>query len=248
MTLSRSCILTYHSLDTTGSVISTPPAVFREQMAWLAESGIPVVSLDRVREARASVAITFDDGFRNFFDDAMPVLEHYRFPATVFAVSGFCGGRNDWPSQPRHTGIPTLELLRWQELEQIARAGIGIGCHTATHPRLRSLSDEQLECELKGSRATIEQRTGAAVDTFAYPYGDSDPRVRQAVSRHFRVACGTKLRFVSPNSELWDLPRLDTYYIRSRFWFRGLTKRYGSAYLALRHLLRSVRGQLAAGY
>lgn len=247
MTLSRSCILTYHSLDTTGSVISIPPGVFREQMAWLAESGIPVVSLDRVREVRSSVALTFDDGFRNFFDDAMPVLERHRFPATVFAVSHFCGGRNDWPSQPRHTGIPILELLRWQELEQVARAGIGIGCHTATHPRLGSLSDEQLEQELSVSRATIEQRTGAAIDTFAYPYGDTDPRVCQAVSRHFRVACGTRLRFVSPNSELWDLPRIDTYYLRSRVWFRGLTKSYGPAYLMLRHLLRSVRRQLATG-
>lgn len=246
MTLSRSCILTYHSLDTTGSVISMAPEVFREQMAWLAESGVQVVSLDRVREAQDSVALTFDDGFRNFFDHAMPVLECYRFPATVFAVSDFCGGRNDWPSQPRNTGIPILDLMRWDELEQIARAGISVGCHTATHPKLSSVSDEQLERELSGSRSTIQQRIGAAVDTFAYPYGDANPHLRHAVSRHFRVACGTKLRFVSSDSELWDLPRLDTYYIRDRFWFRGLTKNYGSAYLTVRHLLRSLRQQLAA--
>jgi len=247
MTLRRSCILTYHSLDTSGSVISVAPQVFQEQMACLAETGVPVVSLDRVRETPGSVALTFDDGFRNFFDHAFPVLQRHGFPATVFAVSGFCGGRNDWPSQPRNSGIPILELMGWHELQQIARAGISVGCHTATHPRLSLLSDAQLDDELHGSRAAIEDRAGMLADTFAYPYGDFDPRVRQAVSRHFRLACGTKLGFLSRTSGAWDLQRLDIYYLRHRFWFRGLGKLYGLAYLTARGYARSLRHRLSFG-
>jgi peptidoglycan/xylan/chitin deacetylase (PgdA/CDA1 family) len=237
----RSCILTYHSLDTSGSVISIAPAVFQEQMAWLAARGVPVVPLDRVGQTPGAVAITFDDGFRNFFEHAAPVLEKHRFPATVFLVSKFCGGSNDWPSQPSGNGIPKLPLMGWHEVEQVARAGITIGCHTATHPYLGRLSATDLEEELRTSRSTIEQRIGRKADTLAYPYGDSNPQVREAARRHFHLACSTRMAFLSPGSDTLDLPRLDVYYLRSRFWFRGLNKGYGATYLAARSWLRSLR-------
>src|SRR6202043_11676 len=99
MTSGESAILTYHSLDDSGSVISVPPALFRRQMDFLAASGIPVVPLNEVMKRPGSVAITFDDGFRNFADHAVPVLERHRLPATVFVVSRYCGLTNDWPSQ-----------------------------------------------------------------------------------------------------------------------------------------------------
>ncbi len=236
-----SSILTYHSIDTSGSVISVSPQAFREQMASLADNGIPVTSLERVRETPGSVAVTFDDGFRNVFDHAVPILQQYGFPATVFAVSGFCGGRNDWPSQPRNTGVPILELMSWRELSEISKAGITVGCHTATHPWLSRLTDEQLEEELRVSQRAIQDETGVAANTFAYPYGDVSPRVRDAVAHRFRLACGTTLGFLAPDSPVLDLPRLDIYYLRSRFWFRGLGKSHTTAYLATRGLLRSLR-------
>ena len=225
-------------------MVSIPPAVFREQMAWLAASRLQVVPLDRVREIPGAVAITFDDGFRNFFEHAAPVLQQHGFPATVFTVSGFCDGCNNWPSQPRNNGIPRLELMRWHEVEQVARSGISIGCHTATHPYLSRLSASDLEAELHASRSAIEQRIGKAVDTFAYPYGDSTPQVREAAGRYFRVACGTRLAFLSPDSDALDLPRLDIYYFRNQLWFRGLTEAYGAAYLSARRLLRGIRHRL----
>ena len=241
MRLGRSCILTYHSLDTSGSVVSILPAVFREQMEWLAANRVPVAPLDRVRETPGAVAITFDDGFRNFFEHAAPVLQQHGFPATVFTVSGFCGGSNDWPSQPRNNGIPRLELMRWNEVEQVAKAGISIGCHTATHPYLSRLSAPDLEEELHASRSAIEQRVGKPVEAFAYPYGDSTPLVREAAGRYFRVACGTRLAFLAPDSDALDLPRLDVYYFRHRLWFRGLNRAYGAVYLSARGFLRGIR-------
>jgi len=244
--MTGSCILTYHSVDTSGSVISISPSVFREQMDWLASNRVPVATLERVRETPGAVAITFDDGFRNFSEHAAPVLRQYGFPATVFVVSEFCGGWNDWPSQPRDTGIPRLPLMSWEELAQIAKAGIRIGCHTATHPFLSRLSTAELEEELHRGRAAIEQRIGMPVDTFAYPYGDFTPRERQAAARHFHLACGTRLAFLSTASDALDLPRLDVYYLRSRLWFRGLDKSYGSAYLAARAWLRGAKQRLIA--
>lgn len=242
--MTGSCILTYHSLDTSGSVISVSPAAFREQIEWLAANGVPVVPLGRIRETPGAVAITFDDGFHNFFEHAAPVLAKYGFPATVFAVSEFCGGWNDWPSQPRDAGIPRMPLMAWAELQHLAKTGIGIGCHTATHPYLSRMSAEEIEQELYRSRSAIEQRIGAPVETFAYPYGDFTLAVRQAAARHFRWACSTRLAFLSPACDALDLPRLDVFYLRNPFWFRGLDKPYGSAYLVARGWLRVARQKL----
>ena len=240
----RSCILTYHSLDPSGSVISISPPVFREQMAMLAESGVPVVPLHSVRDTPGAVALTFDDGFRNFYEHAFPVLQRHGFPSTVFVVSGYCGGRNDWPTQPRNTGIPMIELMLWSEVAEVSRAGVEIGSHAVTHPRLGLLSPGDVEDELFASRAAIEDRIGSPVRSFAYPYGESTPPVRTAVRRHFQWACGTELRYLSPASDLLDLPRIDVYYLQKRFWFQGLHSLRGNAYLAARRLLRSVRHRL----
>jgi peptidoglycan/xylan/chitin deacetylase (PgdA/CDA1 family) len=237
----RSCILTYHSLDTSGSVVSVPPDLFRAQMAWLAQSGTPVVSLAEIQKMPGAVALTFDDGFRNFFQHAFPVLQRHGFPATVFVVSGFCGGRNNWPTQPRNTRVPCLELMRWNEVRQVAQAGIAIGCHTVNHPRLPRLAEGEVEEELRASRTEIEDRVGKAVDTFAYPYGETTPAIRRAVEGHFRFACGTRLAFVSGGADALCLPRLDIYYLQNHFWFRGLWKSYGAGYLAVRAWLRRFR-------
>jgi len=95
MTAGRSAILTYHSLDDSGSVLSMPPSVFRRQMEFLASSSIPVVPLDEAVRRPNCIALTFDDGFRNLLDHAIPVLDRLRLPATIFVVSGYCGGLND---------------------------------------------------------------------------------------------------------------------------------------------------------
>jgi len=241
MSLVRSCILTYHSLDESGSVISVRPEVFCAQMVFLAGAHIPVVPLPDVRSTPGSVAITFDDGFRNFFEHAFPVLRQYRFPATVFVVSGYCGRRNDWPTQPKSSGIPSAELMSWSEVEEISRSGIDIGSHTATHPRMGALAPAEIEAELSTSRDAIEQRTGKPVRTLAYPYGASTPLVRAAVRHYFPWACGTRLAYLAEDSDNADLPRIDAYYLQNQFWFEGLQSLRGSAYLGFRALLRGLR-------
>jgi peptidoglycan/xylan/chitin deacetylase (PgdA/CDA1 family) len=241
MTRDRSCILTYHSLDSSGSVISIQPGVFREQMESLAEAGARVTPLHAVCKTPGAIALTFDDGFRNFYEHAFPVLQRLRFPATVFVVSGYCGGQNNWPSQPKNNGIPAADLLRWSEVEELARAGIEIGAHTVTHPRMSLLSPQETEEELLRSRDAIEDRIGRPVRSFAYPYGESTPGVRAAVGRHFDRACGTRLAYLSESADPIDLPRIDMYYLQKPFWFKGLRWMRGSAYLGTRGLLRGLR-------
>jgi peptidoglycan/xylan/chitin deacetylase (PgdA/CDA1 family) len=241
MTDGPSAILTYHSLDETGSVISTPPAVFRRQMEFLAGSGIPVVPLDQVSERPGGVAITFDDGFSNLLDHALPVLERFGLPATVFVVSGYCGGRNNWPTQP--TGaVPDLPLMSWDQLRHLPPA-ISPGAHTRTHPHLSRLPAEECERELLDCRAEMEQRLGRPVKCLAYPYGSSTPPVRSLAKRHFDVAVGTYLGFLPAAPDRLDLPRIDTYYLRGRFPLDRLFTTPGAWYIRLRAWMREIRRQ-----
>jgi peptidoglycan/xylan/chitin deacetylase (PgdA/CDA1 family) len=239
MSASPPAILTYHSLDTSGSVISVDPQTFRRQMEWLARSRTPVVPLARIRETPGGVALTFDDGFRNFFDAALPVLAEHRFPATVFVVSGHCGGRNDWPGQS--AGIPILDLMDWRQLADAASFGIDLGAHTAGHPRLIDLPDADVRNELRVCRSEIEQRTGRAVPHFAYPYGSCDGRVRRLAAEQYDLACGTALDYAGPRSDAFELPRLDAYYFRSPRWFEAMPTAMGRMYVRGRRWLRNFR-------
>src|SRR6516164_11047113 len=99
-------ILAYHSLDHSRSVLSTSPSTFAEQMKVLREAGVMVVSLgDLADDMRAfsnrenAVVLTFDDGFRNVYEHALPVLQSHGFPATVFLVTDYCEKTNSWPGQ-----------------------------------------------------------------------------------------------------------------------------------------------------
>ena len=234
----RSVILTYHSLDDSESVISIPPSLFRQQMEFLAASGMPVVPLDQALHRPGSIAITFDDGFCNLLDHAVPVLERLRLPATIFVVSEYCGRNNNWPSQLH--GVPDLPLLSWDKLSALPPL-ISLGAHTMTHPDLRRLSAEECERELCECQGQIEQHLGRPVRCLAYPYGASSPQVRSLADRHFELAVGTSLRFLSTRSSRLDLPRIDAYYLRGWFSLERLFTESGSLYIGFRSLLRNVR-------
>jgi peptidoglycan/xylan/chitin deacetylase (PgdA/CDA1 family) len=234
----RSAILTYHSIDDSTSVISLSPDVFRAQMEWLAAEQVRVLPLQQAWQVPGAVALTFDDGYRSFLDHALPVLDRLGFPATVFVVSGLCGGRNGWIPQGR--GLPLLELMGWDDLRRLP-ATIEIGSHTVCHPDLVRLPVTEVDRELRQSRTEIEDRVGREVTSFAYPFGTVNPAVRAVASRHYRLACGTVLGFSGPEDDRWMLPRLDVYYLRSAFWFRRTWRSSGRAYLSFRALLRGWR-------
>jgi peptidoglycan/xylan/chitin deacetylase (PgdA/CDA1 family) len=233
-------ILTYHSLDETGSVISVSPEVFRRQMEALAASCVKVVPLSQILFHPGAVAITFDDGFGSFADHAVPVLERLSLPATVFVISGYCGGRNNWPSQP--AGIPQMPLMSWSTLRDLP-SRMSLGAHTVTHPDLRVLEDREMDCEVHQSRLEIEQKTGRMVDTFAYPYGAADTRSATAVRQAFLAGCGTRLHFADAASDPALLPRLDTYYLKSDFWFRRPLGMTNTMYIGFRRFLRETRAR-----
>ncbi len=131
--------------------------------------------------------------------------------------------------------------MDWTQLREVASCGITLGAHTATHPHLPELPPARAEEEIRRSKHDLEERAGAPVETFAYPYGDTSRAVRDCAAGYFRFACGTALGMVNEHSDPIELPRIDMYYFRNSFWFESLWKLRGRAYLALRRTLRAAR-------
>ena len=239
-------ILTYHALDQRPSAITVSPETFQWQMEELHRGGFQVISLSRLVisiNTGASlpdrpVVIAFDDGFESVYTHALPVLQWFGFPATVFLVPGYCGKLNDWPSQP--AGAPRLPLMDWPQIRELGSHGFEFGGHTSTHPRLDQVPPETLEGEILESKRDIEERLGETVETFAYPYGRSDDASEALVRRGYAGACTTRLAMAGPKSDPLSLERVDAYYLQHPLMFRRLANPAFPLYLGLRRLGRTV--------
>jgi peptidoglycan/xylan/chitin deacetylase (PgdA/CDA1 family) len=232
--MSRALILVYHVIDESRSVAEArycvTPSAFRAQMAYLAASGhivMPLADLiqalkDGTPLAEGALAITFDDGFECFWDNALPVLTEYSLPATVFAVAGRLGGTNTWMESK---GWPARKLMGAPALRELRKAGISVGCHSLTHRPMTELSDDELTAETSIARQVLRDALDADVTLFAYPYGKQGDRERKAVARAgFLAACETEPGFNRHGADLFALRRIDIYGNDSLFQFRRKLK------------------------
>jgi peptidoglycan/xylan/chitin deacetylase (PgdA/CDA1 family) len=239
-------ILTYHSIDTSGSVISVTPCAFAEQMACVADLGFCGIALREAVAHRTAtgawpaqcVVLTFDDGYANITDVAAPTLLRYGFTATVFLVTQHVGLSNDWAPPP--AGLGPRAMLSWQQVADLAAAGIEIAAHSRTHRNLPSLSADAIADEVSGSRRDIECRLQGPVDSFAYPFGCVTAAAEAIVRREFRAACTTVLRRAQHDA-FARLPRVDAYYLRSVDAVRRLLNGQLDRYLAFRRCGRLIR-------
>ncbi|MEO8199515.1 MAG: polysaccharide deacetylase family protein [Gemmatimonadota bacterium] len=209
-------VLMYHSIDPSGSAISVSRDEFHSHVRWLARGSVKVLPLDRVVTSEASddvVALTFDDGFANFATDAAPLLREHGLPATLYVVSDLTGRTNAWGGKDA-PGIPTLPLLDWPTLGRLAEAGVTLGGHTRTHPRLAGMTKGALEDEIGGCADRIQAETGQRPTSFAYPYGSYDSTAVDVAGAHYQNACTTELRVLNASDRSHLVPRLDMYYFR----------------------------------
>ena len=239
-------ILTYHSVDETGSVISIDERTFRRHAQWLASGRVRVVPLDELptlADGDDAIAITFDDGLESFGRIAAPVLRDHGLPVTLFVVADAVGTTNVWRGR-RDAGIPVFPLLDWDALGELAATGVALGAHTCTHLDLASADADTAEREIVSSRTRLARELGVDPTTFAYPYGGVSNAARDVVAREFRFGVTTRLATLASNEDPARLPRLDSYYLREA----GTLEAWGTARFRVRMGLlagaRSVRGSL----
>jgi peptidoglycan/xylan/chitin deacetylase (PgdA/CDA1 family) len=221
-------ILLYHSVDTSNSVISVYPEQFKRQMRYLKEQGYRTIPLahyvDCLRTgAKAppkSVVITFDDGFKNNYTEAFPILKRNGYTATIFLSTGQVGGKSTWE---RHPSIPELPMLSWDEITEMSDYGIWFESHAHRHCFMSQLSEDEARQELMESKAKIEGATGRKVNFFCHPYGDWSERTKQLVKECGYLAAFTRPGFNSRNTgeDMYDLKRVGTAQFSSLEDFRA---------------------------
>ena len=183
-------ILTYHAVNPEWqSPLSVDPDRFESHCAWLSRRH-RVVPADEAAGRMVSsgklpgriVSITFDDGYEDLFDNALPALARHDLGATVFLVSATLTDKRgvDWVNSPR--GEP-LRTLRLEQILEMQEAGVSFGSHSRIHHDLPELTDEECERDLKDSKEALEDLLGRQVSLLAYPRGLHDERVRGAAMR-----------------------------------------------------------------
>ena len=236
-------VLTFHSLDDSGSVLSFRPSAFASLVDALTVSGIDVVSLDALLDGAPGVALTFDDGMRSVFTEALPVLRERGLPALLFLTTGVVGQTNQWPSQI--TSAPVFDMMTWDEVGAWAEAGLGLGSHSVTHPDFRTLERGAIEEECARADDEIERRVGVAPEYMAYPYGGIGASAESVARARYRAALSTTLSYL-PRGKAgpwrYRVPRLDSYYLQSATLYQRLGSAWTRGYLAARALARRLRG------
>ncbi len=220
----RAIILMYHAIvDRPDYFASVMPEQFERQMAYLAAHHYPVISLSELvrrltqkEPLGGSVVITFDDGYRDNYTVAYPILKRYQFPATIFVTTGAVGGVDK-------RGLERLSIEEMKEME--ASGIITLEPHSVTHPKLSKLSRENAREEIANSKKFLEEVLDKKCRFFATPYGDfNDETVAIIRECGFEGATTVSERTTArTNTDLFRLPRVSIDYSTTFSQFRGKT-------------------------
>jgi len=157
-----------------------------------------------------ALAITFDDGYRDNFLNAAPILDRMELPATFFVVSRWIG-TDEVPFWDRRRGVH-YPWMSWHEVADLHRRGFDIGAHTRTHVDLGAVPELIARAEIEGAREDLEQALGAPVESFAYPYGGPDhlTEANRALVKAagFRCCCAAFGGTVTRTTDPFHLPRV----------------------------------------
>ncbi len=204
----RMTVLLYHSISREKDFFAVTPEVFREHVQYFKRAGIELVPLSRAFEhaqgstvTTDSVAITFDDGYKDFLLEVAPILAQESVPATVFVL-----GEDPLRSELANS----LPLLSVEDITELAKHSlVSIGSHALSHRKLTKLSEEELKVEVEHSRERIQRAVGVAPAFLAYPKGAHNERVMRAVSEAgYRGAVSVIERGVHVGDDRLALPRV----------------------------------------
>lgn len=215
-------VLLYHAVtEDPGSQIApfaVSPAEFERQMDVVQAAGRTIVSFGqlisgdvrgapeaaaRSGSAERRVVITFDDGYADFADAALPALQARGLVSTLFLTTGWLAGG------PGRTPGPTDRMLSWSQLPELQEAGVELGAHSHSHPQLDTLTRPALRDELGRSKDLLEDALRREVDTFAYPHGYNGPRVRRATRESgYRAAAAVRNALHPPGGDPYAVARL----------------------------------------
>jgi peptidoglycan/xylan/chitin deacetylase (PgdA/CDA1 family) len=221
-------VLLYHSIsdDASSEVarFAISPKVFDDHMRHLEEEGyssMRVTEFLPVLQGRSEVLpdrpvlVTFDDGFRDFLTNAVPIMQRHGIASTLYATTGFMGD-GEVPGTNRSGD----RMLTWGDLAEVASQGVEVGGHTHTHPMLDTLPRAGARDEVTRCKELIEHHLTAPVASFAYPHGYSSAWVRRVVAEAgYTSACAVKNAMSHTGDDPFAIARLmlETTHTRTDF-------------------------------
>lgn len=203
-------MLTYHSVAGDGWR-PIPVETFRHHLQLLTECyevvDLPAVAgPDSADAAQKRVALTFDDGYLDFYTNVFPLLQEFEVPATVFVV----GETLDDPTFCHDEGAGYTYMSKSQVLDLVESDLVTVGNHTQTHPDLSTLDSETLVDEVVDARRRLESHLGTTIDRFCYPYTRFNTRSAETVRRsHEYAVVGDGWAPVTKHTDSCLLPRVD---------------------------------------
>ncbi|HSD84863.1 MAG TPA: polysaccharide deacetylase family protein [Anaerolineae bacterium] len=212
-------ILLYHSVaDTTAPRFkkwTLHPEFFAVHMQYLADQHYTPLTvtqwLQLLSDRRGAlperpIVISFDDGYTDFLVNAVPILQHYGFGATLYVVTKYVGQSSTWL---QGQGAGDRSLLTWAQLAEVNAAGIECGAHSHTHVQLDTVPLAEAREEIARSKNELEQHLNRSVESFAYPYGYHNALVRELVQEAgFTSACAVKHALSTVDDDRFALSRI----------------------------------------
>ena len=211
-------ILMYHSISDQAQprfrkyVVS--PALFAEQLAYLQQRRYTTLTVSQYATAirmgaplpQPVVVLTFDDGFADFYIEALPALNRYGFVATLYVPTAFVNDASRFLRREHETARP---MLTWSQLLDVSARGIECGAHSHRHLQLDVLPTAVARDEIARCKQILEEKLSREVASFAYPYGYYRPAVTQLVrAAGYSSACAVRYHMSSPADDIFALSRL----------------------------------------
>jgi peptidoglycan/xylan/chitin deacetylase (PgdA/CDA1 family) len=220
--MKRIPILAYHNVEHAPATaqlksLYVTPQQFERQLRTLRQLGFRGVSISEALAVLAArpgarsrvVALTFDDGYLDNLTVALPILRQFGFTATCYVVSDCIGTYNQWDAERLNVRKPVMSAT---QLQQWLDAGMEIGSHSRSHPRLDELDAHSAHEEIAGSRTALGQLLGREIKHFCYPYGRFIPEVASCVRQAgYHSAVATWRGLACATDDLYSLPRVSVH-------------------------------------
>lgn len=215
----------YHSIDYNKEFFTVTPENFARQMSFLYENNFNIIKLaelEYLKEAnfkKKTVILTFDDGYKDNYLNAFPVLQKFNFPATIFISSGLIG------KEIKANKGTVLKILNQREIKELARSGlIEIGSHGHRHIKLSSIPEVEVEDELKISKRNLEETAEREVRSFAYPWGDYNDGIQNIAKKYYNNICTVDKGRIDRNLNKFALRRNSIDSQVNFTQFKGIVK------------------------
>lgn len=235
----KAVILCYHSISDDQTIIDVARRDFIDQLDYLM-SIYEIVPLDKIIDYvqgktdlhKPSVAITFDDGYKDLYDNVVPIFKKFHIPAAVFAIADQLNIQRDEIENNK-------PFLSFGQLKEMLKSGWTIGSHTKTHANLTTLSRYKCEDEISESKRILEKAFDCRIDYFAFPKGlYDDSLIKICKQTGYKAVFSTDPNAIEKDFDKFKIPRVSIDRTHTLLEFQTFFTHSGIFFLKLKNLSR----------